>query len=156
MTKSKLCWLLQKDQIKLNSDVRERFIEKKPFELKEINSEEIIWKGNIISRGHWVVVNDGCDFIVGFVVNFQKMNEKSKAQRMYRNDSFDLTSKGSEEIFMLLDPSFKIVKKSLKIIKGTKYYFCSSSYLCHVLNDGLDFREALVVITKFYVEKLNK
>jgi hypothetical protein len=92
--KSKLCWLFQKDAIKLNTDVRERFIEKKSFELEKINSShQIVWKAHSVSHGSWIVVVHDCKFYVGFVINFQKKLEKSKAQRLFRYDADNFNEK---------------------------------------------------------------
>lgn len=154
MTKSKLCWLLQKDHVKLSSDVRERFIEKKSFEIVDISSDDIVWKSEIVSRGNWVVVVvEKYKFFVGFVVNFNKKMEKSKSKRLYRFDSVTINKK-SKDVYMLLDPLYKIVRKNLELQPNREYY-CIDKYICNVLNDALDFKNALKLITKLYQESIN-
>jgi hypothetical protein len=55
-----------------------------------------------------------------------------------------------------LDPLLKIVRGKLENVPERLQYFQLEKYVCHVLNDGLDFKNVLKIITKFWRDSLVK
>lgn len=146
LRKQRLCWLAQSDSIKISSDISKRFIPKKCIMIREIevNNTAFLWKSETISRGELVLFSENKQLFYGNVLNFQNSKETSKVKRRYLKDFITLepSSQKSKNISMLLDPLFVLNNFIKKEIIDKHKYIHQNNYVCHVLNDTVNFNTA--------------
>jgi hypothetical protein len=77
---------------------------------------------------------------LGNVLSFQKSEETTKKARTFLKDYINL--KVNKNVSMLLDPLFIIQKNySTMAIASSHLYFNQNKYVCHVVNDSVDFKD---------------
>lgn len=143
--KQRLCWLAQKDHVKISSDVSRRYIPDQLPILKEIttDSSQIMWKSDTIARGEIIIVKNNEQLFLGTILNFHKHEEKTKKGRTFLKDFVSL--KLNSNVSCLLDP-IKIVQHdmSLKDISETHRYSNQKHYICHISSYQVDLKTNLV------------
>lgn len=143
--KQRLCWLAQKDHVKISNDVSRRYIPDQLPILKEITTDnsQIMWKSDTIARGETIIVRHNEQLLLGTILNFHKSEEKTKKGRTFLKDF--VTLKLNSNVSCLLDPLY-IVKHdmSLEDISETHQYYNQKQYICHVLSLKVDLKTSLV------------
>lgn len=135
--------MLQKDFVKVNTDIRGRFIQKRALQLSSINlnTTKNIWTSKTASRGDWIVTSKDLNFFIGRILNFKKSSSGTKSECLFWGDVFDLTKNGNVNSCFLLEPLFNVGKKKLVAVNRRKFqddYFTKDSYVCHVSSEKID------------------
>lgn len=139
MTKRKFVWMLQNEKNRVSSDVNHRFIARQSIRFTPLmNDDNVFWKHNIITKGHYILVKNNTDVIYGLVINFKKSNQTTKSGKRYIKDYVDRTSKNVSDIEMLLEPAFYVQNGKKVPVMMQNFYVKITNYLSHASQD-VDF-----------------
>ncbi|KAG5676536.1 hypothetical protein PVAND_006362 [Polypedilum vanderplanki] len=135
-SKQKLIKLLQNDRIKINTDIRQRFVARRTITLPKARpNENKVWYNNVISKGEYILIRDNHELLYGCVINISKYKERSKIQKVYYKDFVDISATDSNDLGILLFPVY-IVQDFQKFDCPTRNnYICIKNYVCHISND---------------------
>lgn len=143
--KQRLCWLAQKDHVKISNDVSRRYIPDFLPVLIEIpvDSSQIMWRSDTIARGESIVVKFEQELYIGTVLNFHIAGEKTKKAKTYLKDFVSL--KLNTNVSLLLDP-LNIIQSNMELVSrsDTHKYFHKKHYLCHVSSHKVDLKNPVI------------
>lgn len=147
---------MQKDNFKVNTDLRDRFVRKRTLVLEMIKAQSDVWISDIITRGDWIAVCNNGQFYVGLVLNFQKRNGRTKKEKTFGDDFVERNNNHHQNVAIQLEPVYRICSK--KLVEKDKNlnfeYHSISSYINHLSSNTLDFAVVLPKITKNYMNSL--
>lgn len=133
--KSSFIWNQQNDRINISSDIRRRFIPKNSITITSNDkSSSPVWKGEIISKGDYVIINSSERKLFGCVLNFKKLNGSSKSDTTFSHDHVNINS--DMNVGVLLDPVFEIINHHKVLISAIhEFHTIKTHYICHCQPD---------------------
>lgn len=122
--------MLENNKIHVSTDLRQRFIPRRTINISaEENNDSEIWTADMVTKGDFIIIKSDADIMFGRVLNFKRMNQRSKKESTYYRDTVEISA--SQNIGVYLDPLYLIVNGT-KIVKEHFDFFDLSSYAYHV------------------------
>lgn len=141
--KSSFVWNQQHDRINISSDIRRRFMAKNSITItsNDKNSSPV-WKGELMSKGDYVIINSNERMLFGCVLNFKNLNGSSKSDSTFSHDHVNINS--NVEVGVLLDPVFEIINDQKNLTSELhSYHPIKTNYIAHC-NADIDFSDRTV------------
>lgn len=126
--KSTLCWLLNKKS-RVSTDRIYRYVSNKkvPSTVQTVTNK-LFFKETTICIGDHIICKEGESLILGEVINFQMLNEKTLKNRRIVSTSINLLTKKNEG----LTANWHLITGVKLIPMHMKDYIAKLNYFCHV------------------------
>lgn len=157
MSKNRLCSLLQNNKIKISSDIRRRFINKKDVNITKTAENASFWREKAIVRGDTIVIHFQNEVFMGNVLNMQYCDRKSKKSRKFGKFLINFEDNKLNGLKVLLDPLYYVSPDLEVLERKTKLYIDVKNYLCHAIygkcSISLDEKDVLQNIINNVISK---
>lgn len=134
--------MLENNKIRVNTDLRQRFIPRRTIHIEgEASREEDVWRADKITKGDYVILSENMTVLFGRALNFMRLGKQSKKDSTFYQNFVETES--SDNIGLLLNPLFSVKDGRKTVINNIKYYEIKS-YKCHAKID-VDFSQESII-----------